>query len=118
MKSQPVINVLRRNFRLFHPVVPFDPGREKLIGLDFTESNHELTEEIFNDTDLFTSYISDKLNKFNAKYGIGGYDELRGVYNRSKIFDAEKPGDEPRRLHLGVDIWGKAGTPVHAFLRG
>ena len=118
MKSQPVINVLRRNYRLFHPVVPFDPTREKLIALDFTEKNQELTEELFNDTDLFSSYISNKLKQFNAKYGIGGYDELRGVYNRSKIFDAEKPGDEPRRLHLGVDIWGKAGIPVHAFLGG
>jgi len=118
MKSQPVINVLRRNYRLFHPVVPFDPTRDKLIALDFTERNHELTEELFNDTDLFSSYIGNKLKQFDAKYGIGGYGELRGVYNRSKIFDAEKPGDEPRRLHLGVDIWGKAGTPVHAFLGG
>jgi murein DD-endopeptidase MepM/ murein hydrolase activator NlpD len=34
------------------------------------------------------------------------------------VFDAEKPGAEPRRLHLGIDIWGKPHTAVMAPLAG
>ncbi len=45
-------------------------------------------------------------------YGIGGYNEHRTIYSRSEHFDTE---EEPRRLHLGTDIWAPAGTPVYNF---
>jgi murein DD-endopeptidase MepM/ murein hydrolase activator NlpD len=41
--------------------------------------------------------------------------EHRTIYTRSALFDTD---DEPRRLHLGVDIWGDAGTPIYAPLQG
>jgi hypothetical protein len=50
-----------------------------------------------------------------ARYGIGGYMEHRTIYSRSAHFDT---ADEPRRLHLGVDIWGDAGTPIYSPLAG
>jgi murein DD-endopeptidase MepM/ murein hydrolase activator NlpD len=70
------------------------------------------------DTKLFTQYMNDKLQNENAKFGIGGYAEHRSVYSNSKIFDPGKPGDEPRRFHLGTDIWGRPHTPVMAPLEG
>jgi len=39
--------------------------------------------------------------------------QAAGLYARSNIFDT---GEEPRRLHLGIDIWGPAGTAVMAPL--
>lgn len=51
----------------------------------------------------------------NCKYGIGGYNEYRTLYARSKHFDTD---EEPRRLHLGTDIWGEAGTKIMAPLDG
>jgi murein DD-endopeptidase MepM/ murein hydrolase activator NlpD len=114
----PIIEILKKNQYAFHPVVPFEPVRDKLISLDFTSGNNEITDDILSDTRKFTGYINRRLKKAKALYGIGGYDEHRTVYSTSKVFDAEKPGEEPRRLHLGIDIWGKAYTKVMAPLDG
>ena len=57
------------------------------------------------------------MNEADALYGIGGYNEHRTVYARSRVFDGASEADS-RCIHLGVDIWGKAGTPVAAPLDG
>ncbi|PZR23372.1 MAG: peptidase M23 [Citrobacter freundii] len=111
-------NVIRQTAQVFAPVVPFDPKKDKLLPLDFTDQNTELTEAILKDTNLFSAYINDKLSAAGARYGIGGYNEHRTVYSRSKVFDAPVAGEEPRRLHLGTDIWGKPYTAVMAPLDG
>ena len=100
----------------FCPVVPYEQG-DKLLAFDFTEANMELSEEVLGDTNLFMQYINEKLRQANAKYGIGGYGEHRTIYSRSKLFDAQGE-EEPRRFHLGVDIWGKPHTKVMAPLSG
>ena len=111
-------NTIRKYQPTFHPVVQVDPAREKLWLFDLTEKNTALTGEIINDTDSFTAYVNRTLQAADARLGIGGYAEHRTVYNRSTLFDAPQAGEEPRRLHLGVDIWGPAGTPVFAFMGG
>ena len=69
----------------FHQVVPFETG-DRLLLLDFTEKNQELNAEIIENTNLFIRYINSKLESAGAKYGIGGFDEHRTIYSRSKIF--------------------------------
>ncbi|MDE3251589.1 MAG: peptidase M23, partial [Bacteroidota bacterium] len=99
------------------PVVPFSSATDRLLLLDFTEKNRSLRADILDDTPAFSAYIAQQLRQEGARYGIGGYDEHRTVYSRSKVFDA-KEGQAPRRLHLGIDIWGSAGTPVSAPIDG
>jgi murein DD-endopeptidase MepM/ murein hydrolase activator NlpD len=114
-------DIVRRNQPVFHRVVPFDPKTDKVASIDLTSNNKGLDEEIFNDTDAFTKYIDDKRKENKAKFLIGGYNELRALYGRSELFAAEANGKneaEPRRLHLGVDIWGERHTPVFAPLAG
>lgn len=107
-------NILQKHQQVFTQLVPFDASTNKLVQLNFTESNTTLTPEILNDTVLFSNYINQQLATANALYGVGGYNEHRTIYARSEVFD----GSEPRRLHLGLDIWGKAGTPIFVPLGG
>lgn len=135
MNSQELILALKTNQSEFTRVVPFDPEKNRLLLLDFTDRNKELTDDILNDTRKFCDYINRRLEIGKARYGIGGYGEHRTVYSRSKIFDGnlsthlstipalsgeEESGGkaEPRRLHIGVDIWGRHGTAVMAPLDG
>ncbi|MBU2500474.1 peptidoglycan DD-metalloendopeptidase family protein [bacterium] len=51
-----------------------------------------------------------------APAAIGGYGENRGIYAASPLFGTPAAGVEPRVIHLGVDVWTEAGTPVSAPL--
>jgi len=104
--------IIKSNASLIKKVVDFDASIDKLLPLDFTVSNTELTDEILDNTDVFSAWVNQKLKTNNAIYGIGGYNEHRTIYSRSAHFDT---AEEPRRLHLGVDIWAPAETPVYNF---
>ncbi|MGY0039247.1 peptidoglycan DD-metalloendopeptidase family protein [Pedobacter sp. NJ-S-72] len=93
-------------------MVDFDPSADRLYPFDFTAVNLELTDAILADTSVFSDWVTKKLGDTSSRYGIGGYGEHRTIYSRSIHFDT---AEEPRRLHLGVDIWAPAGTPVYNF---
>jgi murein DD-endopeptidase MepM/ murein hydrolase activator NlpD len=93
-------------------VVDFDIEKDTLLPFDFTANNSELSAEILANTELFSEWVDEKLIKNKARYGIGGYNEHRTIYSRSNHFDTV---EEPRRLHLGIDIWGPAETPIYNF---
>lgn len=49
-------------------------------------------------------------------YGLGSYFEKRSVYATPQFADVASP--EWRTLHLGIDVFAPAGTPVYAPLAG
>lgn len=110
-------SLVTNNRSAFFPVVNIDIASDHLLLLDFTASNESITAAVLASTESFSAYVSHELATANAKYGIGGYNEHRTVYSRSKVFDSTD-GEEPRRLHLGVDIWGSVGSPVFAVADG
>ncbi|MEZ5753789.1 MAG: peptidoglycan DD-metalloendopeptidase family protein [Paracoccaceae bacterium] len=50
------------------------------------------------------------------RFGLGLYGENRTVYATPQFADAASP--ERRTIHLGIDVFAPAGTPVHAPLPG
>lgn len=109
---------LQQGVNYFHPVVPFNPEQDNLLRMDFTSANKNINDDVLLNTEVFSNYIHELLVQKKCRYGIGGYNEHRTIYSRSNVFNAGNSSEEPRRLHLGIDIWGKAGTPVFAPLEG
>ena len=96
-------------------VVDYNAATDKLFKFDLTKNNAELSPALVNDTANFSAWVNKKLADNHCRYGIGGYMELRTIYDNREQFDTT---DEPRRLHLGVDIWSDGGTPVYSPLDG
>lgn len=115
-KAQHFANLLQQHSQEIGKVVDFDPQKDQLYPFDFTVANTELNTETVANTTAFSTWINTTLQQNNCRYGFGGYFENRTLYSRSAHFNTSS--DEPRRLHLGVDIWADAGTPVYSPFEG
>ncbi len=107
-----LIEILNNNSHIFFPVINFNAASQKIIALDFTENNKELAIIDLSNTAIFSQFIKAELQKNNAIFGIGGYNENRILYKRSALFD----GTQNRTIHLGVDVWGNEKTPIYTPL--
>jgi murein DD-endopeptidase MepM/ murein hydrolase activator NlpD len=108
--------LLARHRDRLAPVFAFPVRGPGVAPLDFTAANPLLAHpERLRDTTVFDHLVQAMLAEQHATAGIGGYLENRVIYRRSPHFDAAV---EPRSLHLGVDVWVPAGTPVAAPLAG
>lgn len=121
--SQQLASLLEKYRPDFYPVVPFRDGVDLAARLDLTRNNRQFSEEIYQHLGSFTSFIDQTRRDASALYLYGGYGETRQMYRRSHLFDrnlfeAGGQKDEPRSLHLGLDVWGDAGTPISAPMGG
>lgn len=102
--------------RPLHPMFSPPLSASNTISLDFSSDNKALDTLDLSDTLEMYRFVFGQMEAAGATYGFGGYMEDRAIYRRSAHFT---PSDGPARsIHLGVDIWVKAGTPVYLPLGG
>ncbi|QMU64514.1 MAG: peptidoglycan DD-metalloendopeptidase family protein [Flavobacteriaceae bacterium] len=99
------------------PAKIIDAPTSAYVPIDISKQNKEL--ETFNiaSSKEWEMYITNYLKKRNAKVAYGGYFEVRDIYKRSPHF-ASRDKTHERNIHLGIDLWSRAGTPVLAPLEG
>ena len=113
----PVVAWLAENSHNFASVVDADlrSSQPKVVfDLSVGSSQFSDSDELA-DTDAFTSKTFALMKAAGARVGIGRYNEARLLYT-SDVF---KSGDGERRtIHIGIDLFMKAGSPVFAPLDG
>ncbi|HEX9979096.1 MAG TPA: peptidoglycan DD-metalloendopeptidase family protein [Flavobacterium sp.] len=102
---------------LFSPLPPLKviDSDENFVTLDLSVSNTEAANTA-NVID-FQEYLDEYLARHQAQVAYGGYNEERVLYKQNALFNPLDGADE-RCIHIGIDFWVNAGTPVLAVLDG
>lgn len=81
---------------------------------DFTKENKVLSKIDLHDTRTLSRYIHETLGRSGRRLGIGKYGEDRTIY-RSSLYTGK---GEARSIHLAIDLFVPAGTPILVPLNG
>jgi murein DD-endopeptidase MepM/ murein hydrolase activator NlpD len=100
------------NVKVIDSFIPYS----EYTPIDLSVANTDLSKIDLVNAEIFENFIENHLRKNNSKVAFGGYNEQRNLYKSSLIFNDEKK--EERNIHIGMDLWIKAGTPVLAALHG
>jgi 4-aminobutyrate aminotransferase-like enzyme/Ser/Thr protein kinase RdoA (MazF antagonist) len=96
------------------PVMDIPAGAAMV--LDHSVGSPDLTGRDTDDTEDFARRVSARMEQEGARVGLGRYLEPRGFYLTDAF--AGRPSEQPERrtIHLGIDVYDRAGSPVHAPL--
>ena len=87
------------------------------VSIDLSTHNKSLKDFDTSCSKSWIAYIHQYLKNHNKSVAFGGYLEPRSIYNRSDYFNAES-ALEARNIHLGIDLWCAAETPILAAFDG
>lgn len=86
------------------------------VVLDLSETNVELCDIDVSSSIKLGNYITTYIKRQGALVAFGGYNEIRNIYRRSNYFATSEKNQ--RNIHIGMDLWSDAETPVYAPLDG
>jgi 4-aminobutyrate aminotransferase-like enzyme/Ser/Thr protein kinase RdoA (MazF antagonist) len=101
------------------PVFPAEVMTGRPLVLDLSVSSPLVSgDEKENDEPGLSRRIAAALDRAGARWGIGRHLEARGLYTTPLFAGEGHPLSERRTVHLGMDLFAPAGTPVCAPLAG
>ncbi len=97
----------------------FDLNESSLTNIDLSVSSLELINaaEIM-DTRILSELIDTKIKQKGVKIAVGNFDEVRMGYLRDEFKVEADEGSLWRTIHLGIDLFTTAETPIYSPLDG
>ena len=118
-ESNAIIDWLRNNTDSIGHVVEPDLHVVKNVVFDLSMGSRELGNlPELSDVEHFTRKLFDRMKGQKSEVGIGRYNEARPIYTGEQYKLAGNDGPEWRTIHIGLDIFMEAGTPILAPLDG
>ena len=102
----------------FAAVLPFDLRMEPFATLDLSVGSLDLGGGDRFPTERISALVAAKRAETAAAVLVGRYLEPRLLYGEAEFHDEGLERPERRTVHLGVDLFVEAGTPVRAPLEG
>lgn len=96
---------------LSHPPLPASVMQQKCLDIDLSRSNTSLISIDAMNTEQFSAWLMTQMRRAKCSWARGGYAEDRLLYQSSPVF---RTAGGTRSIHLGIDLWVDAGTPVFA----
>lgn len=106
-------NTLETRLLALHRTSVLHPefSKRDYIPIDLSVSNKALETIDTSSSVALGHYINHYVKSHQKKVAFGGYIETRNIYNRSTYFKNANAENE-RNVHLGLDLWIAAETPV------
>ncbi len=105
--------------REFAPVLGVDLRTEPSLVLDLSVPSPLVSgDPAEREEPHLTPLVFDAMREAGVRVGVGRYDEARLLYVTPLFSGGPRMTDERRTIHIGLDLFADAGTPVHAPLAG
>jgi len=96
-----------------NPIVDTDSSR--LMAIDLSFGSTQLGNNAnFLSPQRFQRHINRLLEDHDATSAVGGYGEVRPVYTTDAFRTIGNQGAQWRTVHLGLDVWQSADSPIYA----
>ncbi len=103
----------------FGKLVEADLVNDKKIVLDLSVGSLELgNNPNFEEANKFEVLVNRMMEDAEVDISIGKYNEFRPIYTSDAFTITSNEGPQWRTLHVGVDVFMKAGTVVYAPIAG
>jgi 4-aminobutyrate aminotransferase-like enzyme/Ser/Thr protein kinase RdoA (MazF antagonist) len=110
---------LRASPSRFAPLLDVDLRRAQSVVLDLGVGSLLVgANPAAAETEALTETVFGAMDSAGAVVAVGRYDEARPLYRGEMFESGSHVIDERRTIHLGIDLFAKAGVPVCAPLDG